>query len=47
MLLNQMDEGLLIIDENYEKVLFENKKAAEMGRGTKSFMVEKDPQDSS
>ena len=30
-LLNQMDEGLIIIDEDYERVLFENKKAAGMG----------------
>ena len=46
-LLNQMDEGLIIIDENYEGVLFENKKAAEMGRGRNSFIVETNSPDSS
>ena len=47
-LLNQMDEGLIIIDEDYEKVLFENKKAARIGgRSRGSFMIETNPQDSS
>ena len=46
-LLNQMDEGLIIIDEDYERVLFENNKAAGMGRGRNSFMVETNSQDSS
>ena len=40
-----MDEGLIIIDENYERVLFENKKAAKMGGGRNSFIVETSSQD--
>ena len=40
-LLNQMEEGLIIIDESCDKVLFENKAAADLRKDSGNLFIVK------